>query len=78
MQEEKNPGHHGGFSWWVAAIFIVGETAGSGLVAMPNAIKHTGSFFIPFRQQFVGTSFQADESMEYKTLPSTPFNKAAC
>ncbi|CAJ0602894.1 unnamed protein product [Cylicocyclus nassatus] len=40
--EAKNPGHHGGFSWWVAAIFIVGETAGSGLVAMPNAIKHTG------------------------------------
>nr|CDJ94972.1 Amino acid transporter domain containing protein [Haemonchus contortus] len=31
-----------GFSWLVAAVFIIGETAGSGLVAMPNAIKNTG------------------------------------
>ncbi|WKY03867.1 hypothetical protein Q1695_005097 [Nippostrongylus brasiliensis] len=47
MQREKeakanSPSQQRGFSWWVAAVFIIGETAGSGLVAMPNAIKNTG------------------------------------
>ncbi|VDL72677.1 unnamed protein product [Nippostrongylus brasiliensis] len=38
----NSPSQQRGFSWWVAAVFIIGETAGSGLVAMPNAIKNTG------------------------------------
>ncbi|KAK6053595.1 transmembrane amino acid transporter protein [Cooperia oncophora] len=41
-QIENKPTQSSGFSWWVAAVFIIGETAGSGLVAMPNAIKNTG------------------------------------
>ncbi|CAI5447957.1 unnamed protein product [Caenorhabditis angaria] len=31
-----------GYSWWIAVIFVFGETAGSGLVALPNAILKLG------------------------------------
>ncbi|CAP24386.1 Protein CBG03527 [Caenorhabditis briggsae] len=31
-----------GYSWWIAVIFTFGETAGSGLVALPNAMLSLG------------------------------------
>ena len=31
-----------GYSWYIAVVFTFGETAGSGLVALPNAMLSLG------------------------------------
>lgn len=35
-----------GMGWLVTCLFIVGETAGGGLIAMPSAMVSAGSIFI--------------------------------
>lgn len=39
---KENDERRRGYGWFLAAIFVVGETAGSGMVAMPRAVMNTG------------------------------------
>ncbi|CAI4229434.1 unnamed protein product [Auanema sp. JU1783] len=41
-KEDEADHSHRGFSWIIASIFIVGETAGSGMVALPAATMNAG------------------------------------
>ena len=65
-----NGGHHG-LSLFVASMFIVGEIAGTGVFALPEALKNTGKFFLIVRFsliQFVISWFRVDGDIGHSHL----------